>query len=135
MKGFVSVSLLLLLISSTSAIYSAHSEVTQLTVKTFDKVNKGVWLVEFYAPWCGHCQRLAPEYEKAAKALKGIGRIAAVNMDAEKVNVQVKGFPTIKLYVDGKSSDYNGERTAKGIIDFMLGQYKKVHSFINAGCL
>jgi protein disulfide-isomerase A6 len=130
MERLVFLSIIFLLISSGWAIYSAHSDVTQLTVKTFDKTSKGVWLVEFYAPWCGHCQRLAPEYEKAAKALKGIGRIAAINADAEKVNVQIKGFPTIKLFIDGKSSDYSGERTAKGIIDFMLGQFKKVHIVI-----
>jgi hypothetical protein len=52
--------------------------------------------------------------------LKGIGHIAAINADSEKVNVQIQGFPTIKLFVDGKASDYSGERTAKGIVDFML---------------
>ena len=79
-----------------------------------------MWLVEFYAPWCGHCQRLAPEYEKAAKALKGLAKIAAINADFERVNVAIQGYPTIKFIVDGKLSDYNGERTAKGIVDFIL---------------
>ena len=115
-----------LMVASTLALYSAGSPVTQLTAKDFDKVYKGVWLVEFYAPWCGHCQRLAPEYEKAAKALKGMARIAAINADSEKVNVAIQGFPTIKFFVDGKMSDYNGERTAKGIVDFILSEYKKV---------
>lgn len=109
-----------------SAMYSSSSPVTQLTAKDFDKVYKGVWLVEFYAPWCGHCQRLAPEYEKAASALKGVARIAAINADSEKVNVAIQGYPTIKFFVDGKMSDYNGERTTKGIIDFVLGEYRKI---------
>lgn len=126
---------LALLCGCTMGLYSGSSPVTQLTNKDFDKVYKGIWLVEFYAPWCGHCQRLAPEYEKAAKALKGIAKIAAVNQDSEKVSVSVQGFPTIKFFVDGKMSDYTGERTAKAIIDFVLNQYKKVHFPSTVGCI
>jgi len=39
------------------------------------------------APWCGHCKSLVPEWDKAAKALKGIVKIGAVDADSEKVNL------------------------------------------------
>ena len=51
------------------------------------------------------------------------------------MNVAIQGFPTIKFFVDGKMSDYNGERSAKGIIDFVLTQYKKVSNHKDLDCL
>lgn len=64
-----------------------------------------MYMVEFFAPWCGHCQALVPEYEKAAAALKGVITVAAVDADAHKQVASeqgVSGFPTIKFYfMDG----------------------------------
>jgi protein disulfide-isomerase A6 len=87
--------------------------------------SSGVFLVEFYAPWCGHCKNLAPEWKKAAKALKGVVGIVAVDADAAKSlagKYGVKGFPTIMLFGDDKSKPvpYEGERAAPAIIDFAL---------------
>lgn len=69
---------------------------------------------------------MAPEYEKAANALKGIANIAAIEADKEKTDVQVQGFPTIKFFQDGKMSDYDGARTASGIVDFMFRKLRNV---------
>lgn len=55
------------------ALYPSSGNVIELTPSNFDKlVIKGdeVWVVEFFAPWCGHCKNLVPEYSKAANALK-----------------------------------------------------------------
>ena len=71
--------LLVFFVVLAQSFYEGNSPVQSLTSSDFSKTKKGLWLVEFYAPWCGHCQRLTPEYEKAARALKGIANIAAVD--------------------------------------------------------
>lgn len=62
-----------LLVAPTFALYPSSSEVVDLTAANFDRLvlqSDAVWVVEFFAPWCGHCQQLVPEYSKAATALK-----------------------------------------------------------------
>ena len=65
------------LTNSGLAMY-AGTNVVELTPANFQKEvmkSDSVWIVEFYAPWCGHCQRLTPEYKKAATALKGVVKV------------------------------------------------------------
>ncbi|KAM9807493.1 protein disulfide-isomerase A3 [Neosynchiropus ocellatus] len=83
-------------------------------------------LVEFYAPWCGHCKRLAPEYEIAATRLKGTVALAKVDCTANS-NVcskyGVSGYPTLKIFRDGEESGpYEGPRSADGIVSFLKKQ-------------
>jgi protein disulfide-isomerase A6 len=118
--------LFITLLVCSDALYDRFSAVRSLTTADFKETKKGIWLVEFYAPWCGHCKSLAPEYEKAAKALKGIANIAAVDATKEQVDVQVQGYPTLKFYVDGKPTDYDGPRTADGIVDYVLRKFRNV---------
>jgi protein disulfide-isomerase A6 len=87
--------------------------------------------LRFYAPWCGHCKNLQPAYEKAAKNLQGLAKVAAVNCD-EDANKQfcgqmgVQGFPTLKIVRPGKKpgrpvvEDYQGARAAKAIVDAVV---------------
>jgi protein disulfide-isomerase A6 len=61
------------LLADSLALYPSSSSVIELTPSNFDKLvikSDEVWIVEFFAPWCGHCQALVPEYTKAAAALK-----------------------------------------------------------------
>jgi protein disulfide-isomerase A6 len=65
--------LLTMFVSGCYALYPSSSEVVDLTPANFDRLviqSDAVWIVEFYAPWCGHCQQFVPEYSKAATALK-----------------------------------------------------------------
>lgn len=118
-----------------STMYSSSGPVTELTPSTFDtKLKSGVWLVEFYAPWCGHCQQLKPEYLKLAKGLGDVVNVAAVNADEHKDLAQryaIQGFPTIKLmYADGsgkiKSIAYNGGRTSTDMATWAMTQANKI---------
>ncbi|EYU43141.1 hypothetical protein ABFS82_08G117800 [Erythranthe guttata] len=113
------------------ALYGPSSPVLQLTADNFkSKVlnSKGVVVVEFFAPWCGHCQALTPTWEKAATVLKGVATIAALDADAHQSLAQeygIKGFPTIKVFSPGKPPvDYQGARDIKPIAEFALKQVR-----------
>jgi len=63
----------LLLVAGANCMYASNSAVVDLRPNNFDNLvlnSDHIWVVEFYAPWCGHCQQLTPEYDKAATALK-----------------------------------------------------------------
>lgn len=131
---FVFPVILAVLCGLSQAMYSPKDEVVELTPANFDKLvtkSEEVWIVEFYAPWCGHCQQLVKEYSKLAKALKGVVKVGAVNADDHKslgAQFSVRGFPTIKIFGLNKKSptDYNGQRTAAGLVEAALAETKKV---------
>jgi protein disulfide-isomerase A1 len=82
-------------------------------------------LLAFYAPWCGHCKKLAPELEAAAELLKAHEphvAIAKCDAQAEKAlaeSMEVRGFPTIKWIVAGEALSYTGGRTADTIVKWV----------------
>ncbi|XP_072038113.1 protein disulfide-isomerase A3-like isoform X2 [Amphiura filiformis] len=87
-------------------------------------------LVEFFAPWCGHCKKLAPEYETAATDLANddppiaLAKVDCVGAGKEACSKHgVSGYPTLKIFKGGQlASDYNGPRDARGISSFMRKQ-------------
>jgi len=100
---------------------SAVIELTDADFKT-TVAQSDVILVEFYASWCGHCKHFAPEYERAAGLLKGrvpVARIDGAENPAASEAEGIEGFPTVKLFVHGRSIPYNGPRTAEDLVRFV----------------
>ncbi|KAF6753396.1 disulfide isomerase [Ephemerocybe angulata] len=124
-------SLLMLALSpllAQAALFPKSSKVKMLDAKGFKKAMEinGTSLVAFVAPWCGHCQRMVPEYSKAAESLHPLIPAYAVDCDEESnkrlcSEQGVKGFPTVKLFPRGKHlapMPYEGERTASGFFKY-----------------
>ncbi|KAJ1892654.1 protein disulfide-isomerase precursor [Coemansia sp. IMI 209127] len=105
-----------------------ESDVVVLNTENFKEwvSAQNLALVEFYAPWCAHCKTLAPIYEKVASALKEEGiSLAKVDCTEEQSlceDMQIPGFPTLKVFKDGDHSAYNGSRQEGGIISYMRKQ-------------
>ncbi|MCL7042838.1 hypothetical protein MKW94_016787 [Papaver nudicaule] len=152
-SNFFSVLLALFLCISTPRLISATEEeggakvvesVLTLDHTNFhDTIKKHDFIVlEFYAPWCGHCKSLAPEYEKAASLLSSHGPpIVLAKIDANEesnkalaTEFNVGGFPTLKIARNGGKdiTDYKGPREADGIVEYLKKQVGPASAAINS---
>merc|ERR1712183_212328 len=105
------------------------SDVLDLSDSDFKSktADEDIMLVEFFAPWCGHCKRLAPEYETAATALKSsdppvkLAKVDCTEAGKETCSKYgVSGYPTLKMFRGGEvSTDYDGPRDSSGIVSYM----------------
>ena len=105
--------------TTAADFYSANDEVLRVdSDQAFAKTQRGgAYFVEFYAPWCVHCQQMVGAYKKAAILLDGKATMAAVNCDTVQHichNEQVRSYPTIRFVwpKKGIAEDYTGEHTA-----------------------
>ncbi|EXX78145.1 protein disulfide isomerase PDI1 [Rhizophagus irregularis DAOM 197198w] len=129
--------LVFLSLLACSIVLAEESDVISLTKDTFKTIvePEKLILIEFFAPWCGHCKALAPEYEEAATALKAENiKLAKVDCTAETelcAEHEIKGYPTLKVFKDGKASEYNGGREANLIISYMKKQALPARTAVN----
>jgi protein disulfide-isomerase A6 len=112
---------------------TAPTSVLALTSDSFDAVVNDPTkhkLVEFYAPWCGHCKNLAPIYEKLGAAYEGESNVIIAKVDADKhrdlgERFGVQGFPTIKYIPatagrpEDLAEDYTGGRDGEAFVTFI----------------
>ena len=98
---------------------ASSDRVSLLTESTYDAFAAAhpLFVVQFYAPWCGHSRALAPEYDAAASMLEALplAKVDGTEAEALATRLDVKGYPTIFFIRDGIADEYDGERTRDAI--------------------
>jgi protein disulfide-isomerase-like protein len=128
--------LLVALVAATVAAEEPHyvegEDVEIITNENFDALvdnSTDVWLLEYYAPWCGHCKQLAPTYKKVAASLKGKVRVGAVECDGNPELARragISGFPSLKIYPSERTFNPYTGATAKQPIDVNSRDFKTI---------
>ncbi len=114
--------------------------VTVLTGKTFKDLvinNTKDVLVEFYAPWCGHCKSLAPVYEEVGKAFEHLENVVIAKMDAtaneiDVPGVNVKGFPTLIFFKGNDKANPVKYEEGRSKNDFIAYLKKNAHNDVSS---
>ncbi|KAH0460429.1 hypothetical protein IEQ34_011092 [Dendrobium chrysotoxum] len=107
--------------------FTADGTVIELNDSNFDSALSSFdhILVDFYAPWCGHCKRLSPVLDAVAPVLANLNQpIVIAKIDADKYRKlaskhEIDGFPTLKLFVHGIPIEYTGPRKPELLIRFL----------------
>lgn len=117
-------------VSAEGAIAPEDSAVVKLTEATFEEfiANNPYVLAEFFAPWCGHCKNLGPEFAAAADSLQETNtdiKLAQVDCTTERdlcSKFDIRGYPTMKIFKGEveSPSDYPGQRQSDAIINYMV---------------
>jgi protein disulfide-isomerase-like protein len=136
MKPVLTSLLLVALVAASFAAEDPHyvegGDVEIITNDNFEALvdnSTDVWLLEYYAPWCGHCKQLAPTYKKVAASLKGKVRVGAIECDANPELAKragITGFPSLKIYPSERTFNPYTGATAKLPIDVNSRDLKSI---------
>lgn len=115
-------------VAASSAQFSS-SHVADLGSDFDEKVGDGkLYFVKFYAPWCGHCKKLAPAWSELGKSFDNDSAVVIAHVDCTKAktvcsNAKIGGYPTLKLFYDGEEQEaYRGGRDLPAMKDFLSKQ-------------
>jgi len=112
--------------------YVEGEDVEIITTENFEALvdnSTDVWLLEYYAPWCGHCKQLVPTYKKVAASLKGKVRVGAIECDANPdlaKRAGITGFPSLKIYPSERTFNPYTGATAKQPVDVSTREHKGI---------
>jgi len=115
----------LLLIASVgwfTGLAAGMGKVLELSDRFLPLRNEGMWLMQFYAPWCGHCKKLEPIWKHVAQSLADVpvrvGRVDCTRFTTVANEFNVRGFPTIMFLKGEDTHVYEGDRSREDIVAF-----------------
>jgi len=128
--------LTVLLIGVAAKTDFSHEHVVPLTAGNFvEKTSDGkLWFIKFYAPWCGHCKKLAPTWGDLGSYFKDNDDVVVAHIDctAHKdvcQKAEVKGYPTLKIYFNGQvHKGYKGPRDEESLKKFANDAFTELFS-------
>eukprot|EP01057_Protomagalhaensia_wolfi_P003258 Protomagalhaensia_wolfi_Nauph_80__3257@NODE_3310_length_830_cov_1019_816688_g2596_i0_p1_GENE_NODE_3310_length_830_cov_1019_816688_g2596_i0NODE_3310_length_830_cov_1019_816688_g2596_i0_p1_ORF_typecomplete_len173_score31_35Thioredoxin/PF00085_20/3e29Thioredoxin_2/PF13098_6/2_1e06Thioredoxin_8/PF13905_6/0_0048Thioredoxin_8/PF13905_6/5_4Thioredoxin_3/PF13192_6/3_5e05AhpCTSA/PF00578_21/5_4e05Thioredoxin_9/PF14595_6/7_4e05Thioredoxin_7/PF13899_6/0_00017Thioredoxin_7/PF13899_6/9_2e03HyaE/PF07449_11/0_0 len=127
---------ILSLLALSSVLYASAKSPIELTAANFDHdtqigagMTTGSWFIKFYAPWCGHCKRLAPTWEELVDELDddpiNVAKVDATVHKELAERFEIRGYPTLLFFKDDMMYKFSGQRDLDALASFARSGYSK----------